>query len=321
MALSGFVIRILFLALPGIIGSKIYKKLRGRPGRETWENFVEILLFSVVAYGTLHLVGCDQARRTTANLVVARLVPPFTVRADQAVTLGDLPGTSVAATRPVRVPATGAPIHPVRVSAAGPVTFSSTQPVVLEVGGSPIAVMADPELTVDGTVEQAAQRSVFAAFTDDQIPLADHVRTIATASLLAVAFSLAAAAAHNYRLLNRLGRLLCVSNRSGDEDPWTCFNTDDDVQWVFVRDYANNRVYAGAVRQYSDSDKGKQLVLEDVDVYDQAADSLLYHADVVFLSRDKDWTVEVPQPPDDNGSVGRATLDGPAVAVASTEAT
>ncbi len=48
--LSRFVIQIALLALPGILGSKLYRKLRGRVEKKNWEDFVEILLFSLASY-------------------------------------------------------------------------------------------------------------------------------------------------------------------------------------------------------------------------------------------------------------------------------
>lgn len=50
MSLSSFLIRIIFLALPGIISSVLYRKLRGRPVRKDWEDYVEIAIFSLASY-------------------------------------------------------------------------------------------------------------------------------------------------------------------------------------------------------------------------------------------------------------------------------
>jgi len=50
MSLSSFLIRIIFLALPGIIASIIYRKLIGRRVRKDWEDYVEIAIFSLLSY-------------------------------------------------------------------------------------------------------------------------------------------------------------------------------------------------------------------------------------------------------------------------------
>jgi hypothetical protein len=50
MKVSSFLIRIIFLFLPGIIGSVIYKKLKGGGIRKDWEDFIEIIIFSLISY-------------------------------------------------------------------------------------------------------------------------------------------------------------------------------------------------------------------------------------------------------------------------------
>ena len=56
MSLNAFFVRIVALILPGLAGSKIYRKLRGRPKRKDWEDYAEVLIFSVLAYVLLYLV-------------------------------------------------------------------------------------------------------------------------------------------------------------------------------------------------------------------------------------------------------------------------
>ena len=50
MTLSSFLIRIIFLALPGIVGSILYRKLKGKDSLKDWEDVLEILLFSLLSY-------------------------------------------------------------------------------------------------------------------------------------------------------------------------------------------------------------------------------------------------------------------------------
>jgi len=62
MDLSIFIIRLSFLALPGLLASKLYRKLRGKTEKKHWEDFFEILLFSLLSYLLLaFLVGCYNA--------------------------------------------------------------------------------------------------------------------------------------------------------------------------------------------------------------------------------------------------------------------
>lgn len=51
MSLSSFLIRIVLLVIPGIIGSLLYRRVRGRASRKDWEDYLEILVFSFLSYG------------------------------------------------------------------------------------------------------------------------------------------------------------------------------------------------------------------------------------------------------------------------------
>jgi len=51
MNLSSFLIRIILLVIPGIIGSLLYRNLRGKTKRSDWEGYLEILEFSFLSYG------------------------------------------------------------------------------------------------------------------------------------------------------------------------------------------------------------------------------------------------------------------------------
>lgn len=56
MTLSSFLIRILLLVIPGIVGSIFYRSLRGKTSKKDWEDYLEILAFSLLSYGTYGLI-------------------------------------------------------------------------------------------------------------------------------------------------------------------------------------------------------------------------------------------------------------------------
>jgi hypothetical protein len=56
MSISSFLIRIILLVIPGIIGSLLYRSLRGKASRKDWEDYLEILVFSFLAYGVYGLL-------------------------------------------------------------------------------------------------------------------------------------------------------------------------------------------------------------------------------------------------------------------------
>jgi hypothetical protein len=56
MTLSSFLIRIVLLVIPGIVGSILYRSLRGKASRKDWEDYLEILAFSLLSYGAYGLI-------------------------------------------------------------------------------------------------------------------------------------------------------------------------------------------------------------------------------------------------------------------------
>jgi hypothetical protein len=50
MNLSSFLIRIIFLSLPGVVASTIYRKLRGKTVLKDWEDVIEMGLFALLSY-------------------------------------------------------------------------------------------------------------------------------------------------------------------------------------------------------------------------------------------------------------------------------
>lgn len=53
MELTSFAVRIAILLLPGVFASKVYRKLRGQTKKAYWQDFIEILVFSVISYTLL----------------------------------------------------------------------------------------------------------------------------------------------------------------------------------------------------------------------------------------------------------------------------
>lgn len=54
MSLNALFVRVVALILPGLVGSKIYHKLRGRPKRKDWEDYAEVLILSALSYVLLY---------------------------------------------------------------------------------------------------------------------------------------------------------------------------------------------------------------------------------------------------------------------------
>lgn len=55
MSLSSFLMRIVFLVMPGILTSLLYRHIRGKTQRRDWEDYLEIFVFSLIDYGLYNL--------------------------------------------------------------------------------------------------------------------------------------------------------------------------------------------------------------------------------------------------------------------------
>lgn len=103
--------------------------------------------------------------------------------------------------------------------------------------------------------------------------------------------------------LNRIGQALKVTNRFGEEDLWDYFNDGLD-KWVYVRDYKNNLTYRCRISNYSDYINDRELILEDVDVYDSATGKELYYVKVKYICLNKDdISIEISENVDNDKSV------------------
>ena len=79
---------------------------------------------------------------------------------------------------------------------------------------------------------------------------------------------------------------------------WNYLFNSSNVEWVFVRDHKTDLVYYGWIEVFSDSEKERELILKDVDVYSNTTDlqDPIYKIPLMYLSRDKhDLTIEVPK--------------------------
>jgi hypothetical protein len=100
--------------------------------------------------------------------------------------------------------------------------------------------------------------------------------------LLSIAWIYAA----NYKLLPQFLQLIRATKKYGDEDVWDfTFNSQiAAVEYVHFRDFENKFVYAGWVRTYSETDKLRELVLRDVEVFDFDGKKQ-YEVPLLYLAR------------------------------------
>ncbi len=113
---------------------------------------------------------------------------------------------------------------------------------------------------------------------------------------LSFVLGLASVAASNYKLLTRLLHTLGITKRYGDEDVWdyTLNSSSASVEYVHWRDFDRRTVYAGWVSTFSETEKLREIVLSDVQVFDFEG-ALLYETPRMYVARKpEDVHIEFP---------------------------
>jgi hypothetical protein len=136
------------------------------------------------------------------------------------------------------------------------------------------------------------------------------------ASIAGVVLAFVAAAVDNRKLINKLARRVRVTNRFGDDDVWLFLhNIPRNTQWAFVRDHKVGLTYYGWIDVFSDSEKERELLLTQVDVYDAASDRL-YSTPTLYICREKhdlsiEFPVEFPEDVSTNGETHLKAKESP----------
>jgi hypothetical protein len=137
----------------------------------------------------------------------------------------------------------------------------------------------------------------FIELTKDKEILSAAVLTQAcVATLVGLLLSIIYTFVVNRKYINRFFRFIGASKRFGDEDVWdyTFSSRSPEVEYVHVRDFTNRIVYTGWVELFSETDKVRELVLKDVQVYDFDGERL-FDVPRVYVARAMDkMDIEFP---------------------------
>lgn len=92
--------------------------------------------------------------------------------------------------------------------------------------------------------------------------------------------------ASNHKWLTQVLQFIGATKRYGDEDVWDfTFNlAAAAVEYAHFRDFEKQIVYAGWVKTFSESEKLRELVLRDAQIYDFDG-KLLYEVPLMYLAR------------------------------------
>ena len=107
------------------------------------------------------------------------------------------------------------------------------------------------------------------------------------ALLISVLLSILWLYTSRYKLLTRGLQFIGATKKFGDEDVWdyTFNSTNIEVEYIHLRDFENECVYAGWVNTFSETDKVRELVMLDVIVYGLDG-AELYKTPRLYLARD-----------------------------------
>lgn len=112
---------------------------------------------------------------------------------------------------------------------------------------------------------------------------------IMLAVIIAIICSILFLYVENNKLLTRFVQKIGATKTFGDEDVWDfVFNASSkDVEWVYFRDFTEKVVYSGYVRLFSETGQLRELLLQDVIVYDFEGNEL-YRVPRLYLARERE---------------------------------
>lgn len=111
-------------------------------------------------------------------------------------------------------------------------------------------------------------------------------KEVASAVVVGVALAILWLYASNYKWDTRFLQSIGATKTYGDEDVWDfTFNSPvAAVEYVHFRDFVNQIVYAGWVKEFSETEKLRELVLRDVQIFN--FDGIkLFDTPLVYLAR------------------------------------
>jgi hypothetical protein len=92
-------------------------------------------------------------------------------------------------------------------------------------------------------------------------------------------------------VLFRVSNRFKITNRTDNEDIWD--ELFDEQPWIIFRDYITKHTYWGRVRKVSDKKQEREIVLEEVTVYDENGEELYKMKQVYFCRNSSEFSIEI----------------------------
>ena len=101
----------------------------------------------------------------------------------------------------------------------------------------------------------------------------------------------------NKKWINRLANWLGITHKYGEDNLFYTYLSDKGLSEVHIKDPVNNLIYTGYVRYYSEDEDVREIVLEDVDMYEYDTAKHTNSLKSVYLNRAKtdNLIIEVPK--------------------------
>lgn len=112
---------------------------------------------------------------------------------------------------------------------------------------------------------------------------------VISVSIVGIVLSSILAYIINNKFINRIGQLLNITSKFGDESVWDFFHNKPKKDWVVVRDLRNDIMYYGWISIYSDyGNENDELILQNVAVYKNSTAELMYEVDEIYIAEKRE---------------------------------
>ena len=128
---------------------------------------------------------------------------------------------------------------------------------------------------------------------------------IILATIIAIPLGFMISGLIQYKVLNKIAKVLKVSTKYGDENLFSYYLTADEIDWVYIRDKESDTIFQGKVESYSENEKIQEIVLTDVTAYSYYAQEELYETPSLYLCKEL-GKLQIEQIPESKFKKGEA---------------
>ncbi|NVO10848.1 MAG: hypothetical protein HXX16_12850 [Bacteroidales bacterium] len=98
------------------------------------------------------------------------------------------------------------------------------------------------------------------------------------------------------KIIIRIFQKWKLTSRYGDDDVWSFFLNSPNTEWIYLHHKKTNLTYFGKIRSYSDSTEKREILIEDVIVYESDTWTEKYQSNAVYLELNNfEFTIELPK--------------------------